>query len=118
MNRTLMVRTSLLVSVAALLATGCVVHERAVYQPAPAVVYQAAPGEVVVTSDPPAPYVEVVPVAPRPGFVWVRGGWVWRGHWVWSRGHWAHPPRPGASWVDGRYEYRGGVRVYIGGGWR
>jgi len=97
---------------AALLATGCVVRERAyVAVPAPA-------AEVMVTADPPAPYYEVTP-APRPGFYWIQGAWVWRhNHWFWARGHWDHPPRPGAVWIGGRYEYRGGGRVWIGGYWR
>lgn len=38
----------------------------------------------------PAPLVEVVPVAPAPGYHWVKGHYVWRyGRWEWIRGHWA-----------------------------
>jgi hypothetical protein len=38
----------------------------------------------------PAPLVEAVPVAPGPGYHWVRGHYRWAGnHWFWVRGHWA-----------------------------
>jgi hypothetical protein len=107
--------------VASILAgtSGCVVAVR----PAPApVVYEqpvAAPGEVVVTSDPPAPIYEAVGIAPGPGFLWVGGYYHWNGGgWVWRGGRWARPPHPGAAWVRARYEWRGGRRVYIGGYWR
>jgi hypothetical protein len=127
-----MLKSSLLVAAGALLATGCVVEERR--PPPPPVTYVApppapvvaaappqvvlAPGEVAVTVEPPAPYVEPYPVVTRPGFLWVPGAWVWHDRWVWERGHWAHPPHRGQVWVAGRYEMRGNVRVYIGGGWR
>jgi hypothetical protein len=59
--------------------SGCVVAVR----PAPApVVYEqpvGAPGEVVVTSDPPAPLYETIGVAPGPGFIWVGGYYHWNG---------------------------------------
>ena len=48
---------------------------------------------------PPAPLVEVVPVA-RPGYVWAPGHYEWRrGRYDWVGGHWlrAHGPRP---WGD------------------
>jgi hypothetical protein len=114
MKASSILKSSLLVAVAALLATGCVVRERVVYATPPV----APAPDVVVTEDMPAPYVEVMPAVPRPGFVWVQGAWVWRHHWVWVRGHWEHPPRPEAVWIGGRYEYRGGARVWIGGYWR
>ncbi len=40
---------------------------------------------------PPAPRVEVIPVAPGPEHVWVPGHWSWRaahGEYVWVSGHW------------------------------
>ncbi|MGN6320076.1 YXWGXW repeat-containing protein [Trinickia sp.] len=38
----------------------------------------------------PEPLVEAVPVAPAPGYHWVKGHYVWAGnHWDWVRGHWA-----------------------------
>lgn len=43
----------------------------------------------VVDDPPPAPLVEVVPVRPYVGAVWVGGFWHRdRGHWGWHRGYW------------------------------
>ena len=128
-------KSSFVIVAGALLAVGCVVQERPgrnpvpppvtyvtppppVVVPPPSAPVVLAPGEVVVTAEPPAPYVEAYPVVIRPGFLWVPGVWSWHGHWVWERGHWVHPPHRGAVWVPGRYERRGGVRVYVAGGWR
>jgi hypothetical protein len=102
------------------LTSGCVVAVR----PAPApVVYEqtvpaGAPGEVVVTEEPPAPIYETVGIAPGPGYLWIGGYYHWNGRWVWYRGHYARPPHPGAAWIRARYEFRGGRRVYIAGYWR
>jgi hypothetical protein len=96
------------------LTSGCVVAVR----PAP-VVYAPAPGEVVVTEEPPAPYAEVVGVAPGPGYLWIGGYYHWSGaRWVWYAGHYERPPHPGAVWVRPRYVVRGGTRVYVRGYWR
>jgi len=110
-----LLKTLLLVTIGSFLATGCVVRERTVYRTSPPVVVGQ---EVIVTEPAPAPVVETVTVSPGPAFIWIGGNWVWRGHWVWARGHWERPPRPGAVWVAHRYEYRNGVHVYIRGGWR
>lgn len=107
--------------VASILAgtSGCVV---AVRPAPPPVVYEqpaGAPGEVVVTSEPPAPLYEAVGIAPGPGFIWIGGYYHWNGGgWAWRGGRWARPPHPGAAWIRARYEWRGGRRVYIGGYWR
>ena len=93
---------------------GCVVVERPATAP---FVVSAAPDEVVVTQDAPAPLYEVVGVAPGPGFIWVGGFWHWDGRWVWNRGHYARPPHPGARWMGPRYLTRGGARVYVHGYW-
>jgi hypothetical protein len=70
-----------------------------VVAPAPVVV---APAPVVVPPPMPAPYAEVVPVCPTPGYVWVGGSWGWcNNHWVWTGGHWGAP----AHWG---YGYHGG----------
>ena len=115
MNKLFTAGTLALVAASSLLMTGCVVRERRVYHHAPPAYVST---EVTVTEAPPPMVVETVTVAPGPGFVWIRGGWVWRNHWVWERGHWANPPRPGAIWVDPHYEYRHGAHVFICGGWR
>jgi hypothetical protein len=59
-------------------------------------------------ADVPVGPVEVQPVAPFYGAVWIGGDWVWRGgHHVWVGGHWDHP-RAGRSWQAG--EWRSGPR--------
>ena len=61
----------------------------ALVAPAPVVV---APTPVMVAPPMPAPFVEVVPVCPTPGYIWVGGSWGWcNNHWVWTRGHWGSP---------------------------
>src|SRR5271163_2924184 len=68
------------------LSSGCVVAVR----PAPVVYEQpvGAPGEVVVSEDPPAPVYETVGIAPGPGYLWIGGYYHWSGAgWVWYRGH-------------------------------
>lgn len=68
-------------------------------------------GGAVVTVAPPAPQVEVVGVAPGPGYVWMGGYWGWvGGRHVWVGGHWG-PGRPGYHWVPHAW-------VHEGGGWR
>ncbi len=93
-------------------ATACVVTPARVVVEPPRVAYAT---EVVVTS-PPAPVVEVVGVAPTPGYVWIHGYWNWvGGRHVWVNGYWTAPPHPGAHWVphewvrvDGGYRLREG----------
>ncbi len=83
------------------LLSGCIV--------APAPGYYYAP-HVVAVAPPPAP-VEVVGVAPAPGYVWFGGYWNWVGgtH-VWVPGYWG-AGRPGYHWVAHTW-------VRAGGGWR
>jgi len=118
MKKTTAVKYALLIAVASTLASGCVVRERVVYRQGPPPPPAAVGGEVVVDEAPPAPLVEVVPAGPGPGFIWIGGSWVWRGHWVWEAGRWGRPPHPGAVWVSHRYVYRNGVHVWVRGGWR
>ncbi|HTV98402.1 MAG TPA: hypothetical protein VME42_20595 [Steroidobacteraceae bacterium] len=90
------------VALAALLG-GCVVTAR------PVGPYYG--GAAVVTVAPPAPQVEVVGVAPAPGYIWVGGYWNWvGGRYAWVGGHWA-AGRPGYHWVPHAW-------VRAGGGWR
>jgi hypothetical protein len=79
----------------------------------------AANAQIVVRIGPPPPHpVEVVP-APRMGFVWIPGFHRWNGHhYVWVRGHWAHPPHPGAVWVPGEWREEQGGHVWHEGYWR
>ena len=69
---------------------GCV----AVPVGAPAYGYQGA-----VAVAPPGPQVEVVGVAPAPGYFWVGGWWAWTGgHYAWRPGYW-EAYRPGYHWI-------------------
>ena len=103
-----------------ILSSGCVYRERTVYREhgRHIVTTETAGAEVVVAEAPPAPMVETVTISPGPGFLWIGGNWVWRGHWYWERGHWLRPPHPGAVWVPHHYFFRDGHHVFIRGGWR
>ena len=69
----------------------------------------------VVYQEPPAPQVESV--IQRPGYVWVKGRWDWRGNqWVWIGGHWERERR-GYQWAEGRWERRGNSWHWIEGTW-
>ena len=59
---------------------------------------------VYVQIGPPAPLVEVRPVAPAAGYVWVPGyyGWNQRAY-HWTPGHWARPPHRHGTWVEPRW---------------
>ena len=94
----------------------------------------AAQAVVVERGVMPPPRVEVVPVAPGPGYNWVPGHWAWRGAgWVWIGGHHVRgvvapmpaevvevvPARPAPSyvWVKGHHVYEGDRWVWHRGVW-
>jgi hypothetical protein len=83
---------------------GCVV--------VPADQYYAG-GPVLVA--PPPPRVEVVGVAPYPGYIWIGGFWNWTGHrHEWVSGRW-EAPRPGHRWVPHQWSQgRDGWRLNRG----
>lgn len=84
--------------------SGCVVTAR------PVVPTVGVGVEVVAPSAPPAPQVEVVGVAPAPGYFWIGGAYFWEGgRYVWRGGRW-EAPRPGYHWVPHAW-------VYANGGW-
>ena len=59
----------------------------------------------VVTLAPPTPRAEMIPAPPGPAFAWVPGHWRWQGHaWHWVRGHYRRAPRPGALWIAGGWQ--------------
>jgi hypothetical protein len=72
-------------------------------------------GDETVMVAPPAPQVEVVGVAPAPGYVWIGGYWNWAGgRHVWVGGHW-DAGRPGYHWAPHRWvAYHGGYRLQRG----
>ncbi|MDQ6685887.1 MAG: hypothetical protein M3Z16_12270 [Pseudomonadota bacterium] len=90
---------------------GCVV--------APARPYAYAPSGAVIVADvaPPAPYAEVVPVAPFVDAVWIGGYWGWHGgRHVWVPGRYEHS-RPGHAWQAHRWAQHDGRWHLEGGGW-
>lgn len=78
---------------------GCVVA------PAPYPAGQPGPVEAVVIAPmaPPPPLVEIVPVAPYAGAIWIGGHWTWsQGRHVWVPGRHV-PPRVGHRWEPHRW---------------
>jgi WXXGXW repeat (2 copies) len=80
--------------------------------------YGSPSGEVIVADlPPPAPYAEVVPVAPFVGALWIGGYWGWNGgRHAWVGGHY-EAPRPGYSWQPHRWVPHEGRWRLEGGGW-
>lgn len=53
---------------------------------------------------PPPPRVEIIGVAPYPGYIWIGGYWGWRGHrHHWVPGRW-EAPRHGHRYVPHHWE--------------
>jgi hypothetical protein len=94
----------------------------------------AQPAVIVERGVMPAPRVEVIPVAPGPGYNWVRGHWAWRGAaWVWVPGHHVRAvvsempaevvevipvrPAPEYYWVKGHHVWEGDRWVWHRGVW-
>jgi hypothetical protein len=74
---------------------------------------------VYVRVGPPAPVVEVRPVAPGPRYVWVNGYHRWDGRaYVWVPGRWAVPPRVNSVWVPGRWVHERRGYYWVDGHWR
>jgi len=97
-----------------------VVERRYAYRPDHVVVVAAAPADqvTVVTEAPPPLYVEPIPVAPGPEFVWVGGYWVVSGGgWVWVHGRYDRPPNRGAHWVGHAWVQNGDRWELHKGGW-
>ncbi|MGD0461500.1 MAG: hypothetical protein ABSB74_03325 [Tepidisphaeraceae bacterium] len=107
--------------------SGCVVREEAPpptvavaptpppEAPPPAPVVQEAP---VVQDAPPPEVVEVQPVMPGPGYIWIGGFYRWEyGRYVWHRGYWGRPPYGYHRWYGGHWEHRPHGYFYVGGRW-
>jgi hypothetical protein len=80
-------------------------------------VLEAAPTEVVVKAAPPVERVEIIPVAPSPAHVWIKGHWHWNGgEWVWNPGRY-ELGRAGFRWIPPQYVTRGGGYYFVAGHW-
>jgi hypothetical protein len=67
---------------------------------------------------PPAPHVEVVGVAPGPGYFWIDGYWGWHGNrHAWVGGHW-EKRRPGYRWEPHAWQRDGGRYRESPGRWQ
>jgi hypothetical protein len=79
----------------------------------------SAQEHVVVRVAPPAPRIEVRPVAPTPHHVWVSGYWGYRDRvgYEWHGGRW-ESPHPGYAWEPAHWSERGGYWHFVGGHWR
>jgi YXWGXW repeat-containing protein len=75
---------------------------------------------VYVSIAPPAPIVEVVPVAPSPRHVWIAGYHRWDGRaYVWVPGHYVVPPHAHVVWVSGHWAHHHSHGYYwVEGHWR
>jgi hypothetical protein len=118
MRDSILIKTVLITAALPLLA-GCV-ERQVVYRDRPVYTQPPPNAEVVVDqpSEPPPPQVEVIPVAPDPTFIWIGGNWEWRDRWVWVGGRWGQRPHPGAVWVRGGWVRRGHGRVWVVSHWR
>jgi len=83
----------------------------------PAPVYYSGEAVVEVETEPPAPQVEVRPVEPYGGAVWIEGHWYWRDRWVWVPGHWDRA-RAGWLWVPHHWARWGRHWRYVPGHWQ
>jgi hypothetical protein len=73
--------------------------------------------EVEVVKAPPAPVVEVIPVAPSPRHFWIHGFYGWNGtahYWVPGR---YEVIRPGWGWSESRWVGVGGRYHFYPGHW-
>ena len=71
---------------------------------------------IYVEIAPPAPPVEVVP-APRAGYVWAPGYYVYREkHYVWTKGRY-EKERHGQYWHPGHWDEQNGRYTFVEPGW-
>src|ERR1044072_8297144 len=103
-----MLKTTNLLMVLALALPACMVSGRGT------MAVETTPGAVY--QEPPPPQAEGVTA--RPGYVWIRGRWEWRGgQYVWAGGHWERE-RANYVWTDGSWQNRGGQWVWVERSWQ
>jgi hypothetical protein len=74
---------------------------------------------VYVERQPPRERVEVVGVAPGPGYAWVRGFWRWGGaEYAWVPGRWTAPQRGFHRWEPGQWRHGRRGWFWAEGRWR
>jgi hypothetical protein len=98
------------------MAAGCRTEHRVVVRERTTV---ASPGDVVISTAPPAPQEEVIGAPPSAEHVWVAGYWAYQGtKYVWVPGHWELRPRPGVIWVQGHWRDTRHGWVWTPGHWK
>jgi len=101
------IRALLVIVLLAGASTGCVMYGR------PRV------GVVYVSREPPVERVEVIPVAPAVGFVWIKGYWAWRAsEFAWMPGRWERPIEGRREWIPHRWEHDRNGWYLVEGRWR
>ena len=76
-------------------------------------------GVVYIQRQPPVARVEVIPVAPGRGFVWISGYWGWRNaDFEWFPGRWERPIEGRREWVPHRWAHDRNGWYLIEGHWR
>ncbi|MDQ6842831.1 MAG: hypothetical protein M3Z92_00565 [Bacteroidota bacterium] len=75
------------------------------------------PSAVVVRTRPEPP-VYVRPIAPGPGYIWIEGEWIPRGHgYVYRQGYWQAPVRRYHQYREGHWQKRRGGWYWVPGRW-
>ena len=88
--------------------TGCIVAARS--RPV---------GVEFVVREPPSDRVEVVPAAPGPDYIWIKGNWAWRrGDFEWVSGRWERPAAGFHEWVPAHWEHEDRGWYFVEGRWR
>jgi hypothetical protein len=58
------------------------------------------------------PQLVVESYLPVPGYIWVRGQWIWSGtEWQWNDGYYAPDPQYSNYYDDGSYDYSINIRL-------
>ncbi len=87
--------------------TGCAVYAR------PRV------GVVYIQRGPPVERVEVIPAAPGPEFVWIKGYWGYHGaEFAWVPGRWERPVEGRRVWVAHQWVHDRNGWYLVEGHWR
>ena len=73
--------------------------------------------DAMVTTPPPAPFAEDVPL-PLPGYVWDPGHWAWDGgQYVWEPGKYIVQPTNGATFTPGHWRRYSNGWAWVDGRW-
>jgi hypothetical protein len=105
-------RTATLVLASTIALSACVIAPPPRMAAGPTVIVRAP-------IQPPPPRVEVIPPAPRQGYLWIPGYWHWEANrHRWIDGHWEQH-REHEHWVDHRWERDDHDQWRLNGGyWR